>query len=83
MSEPTELSPAFEPSEPPSGELPEGQLLVQSVDLDAQGVARKPDGKVVFIDHIRIFCERFFFKFNFFISVNSINFFYRKFIQNP
>lgn len=51
MSEPTELSPAFEPSEPsPGAALPEGHLLVQSVDLDAQGVARKPDGKVVFID---------------------------------
>jgi len=31
-------------------ELPEGWLEVTSMDLDAQGVARKPDGKVVFID---------------------------------
>lgn len=30
--------------------LPEGWLEIQSMDLDAQGVARKPDGKVVFID---------------------------------
>ena len=50
MSEPNELSPAFEPSEQSRDALPEGQLLVQSLDLDAQGVARKPDGKVVFID---------------------------------
>ena len=50
MSEPNELSPSFEPSEQSQDALPEGQLLVQSLDLDAQGVARKPDGKVVFID---------------------------------
>jgi 23S rRNA (uracil1939-C5)-methyltransferase len=30
--------------------LPEGWLRVRSLDLDAQGVANKPDGKVVFID---------------------------------
>ena len=30
--------------------LPEGWLKVKSLDLDAQGVAHKPDGKVVFID---------------------------------
>lgn len=30
--------------------LPEGWLEILSMDLDAQGVARKPDGKVVFID---------------------------------
>jgi len=30
--------------------LPEGWLEITSMDLDAQGVARKPDGKVVFID---------------------------------
>jgi 23S rRNA (uracil1939-C5)-methyltransferase len=30
--------------------LPEGQLLVKSLDLEAQGVAHRPDGKVVFID---------------------------------
>jgi 23S rRNA (uracil1939-C5)-methyltransferase len=38
--------------EAPSGspEMPEGWLQVQSMDLDAQGVARRPDGKVVFID---------------------------------
>ncbi|MFT3815009.1 MAG: 23S rRNA (uracil(1939)-C(5))-methyltransferase RlmD [Acidovorax sp.] len=30
--------------------LPNGWLDVTSMDMDAQGVARKPDGKVVFID---------------------------------
>ncbi len=30
--------------------LPEGWLRVQSLDLEAQGVAHRPDGKVVFID---------------------------------
>ena len=50
MSESKDKSP-----DTPSGlsmapELPDGHLLVQALDLDAQGVARKPDGKVVFID---------------------------------
>jgi 23S rRNA (uracil1939-C5)-methyltransferase len=30
--------------------LPEGWLEVDALDIEAQGVARKPDGKVVFID---------------------------------
>ncbi len=30
--------------------LPEGWLSVDALDIEAQGVARKPDGKVVFID---------------------------------
>lgn len=30
--------------------LPEGWLKVDALDIEAQGVARKPDGKVVFID---------------------------------
>eukprot|EP01041_Mallomonas_annulata_P016662 gene16662-34681_t len=51
MSEPKELSPSFEPTEQNSqSDLPEGWLHVQSMDLDSQGVARKPDGKVVFIE---------------------------------
>ena len=50
MSEPKELSPALEPSTQDTPDLPEGWLQVQSMDLDAQGVARRPDGKVVFID---------------------------------
>jgi len=31
-------------------ELPEGWLRVRSLDMDAQGIARRPDGKVVFIE---------------------------------
>ena len=31
-------------------DLPEGWLRVRSLDMDAQGIARKPDGKVVFIE---------------------------------
>jgi len=30
--------------------LPDGWLAVESLDIDAQGIARRPDGKVVFID---------------------------------
>lgn len=30
--------------------LPDGQLAIESLDIDAQGVARRPDGKVVFVD---------------------------------
>jgi 23S rRNA (uracil1939-C5)-methyltransferase len=38
------------PSELVPAVLPEGWLLVKSLDLDAQGVAHRSDGKVVFID---------------------------------
>jgi 23S rRNA (uracil1939-C5)-methyltransferase len=34
----------------PSAGLPEGQLFVESLDIEAQGIAHRPDGKVVFID---------------------------------
>ena len=34
----------------PEKALPDGWLRVKSLDLEAQGVAHKPDGKVVFID---------------------------------
>ena len=30
--------------------LPDGWLKVDALDIDAQGVARRPDGKVVFIE---------------------------------
>src|SRR6476620_2851557 len=30
--------------------LPEGWLEIESIDIEAQGVARRPDGKVVFVD---------------------------------
>ncbi|WP_313076982.1 23S rRNA (uracil(1939)-C(5))-methyltransferase RlmD [Melaminivora sp.] len=43
-------SPPAVPAAPPARELPAGWLEVTSMDLDAQGVARRPDGKVVFID---------------------------------
>jgi 23S rRNA (uracil1939-C5)-methyltransferase len=33
-----------------SAALPEGWLAVESLDIDAQGIARRPDGKVVFIE---------------------------------
>ncbi len=34
----------------PDGQLPLGQFRVDAMDIDAQGIARKPDGKVVFIE---------------------------------
>lgn len=34
----------------PSAGLPQGQLFVESLDIEAQGIAHRPDGKVVFID---------------------------------
>ena len=34
----------------PRAALPDGWLAVESLDIDAQGIARRPDGKVVFID---------------------------------
>ncbi|WP_374408211.1 23S rRNA (uracil(1939)-C(5))-methyltransferase RlmD [Hydrogenophaga sp.] len=34
----------------PSAGLPEGHLFVESLDIEAQGIAHRPDGKVVFID---------------------------------
>ncbi len=43
---PTECTPIL----PTEEQLPEGWLLVKSLDLEAQGVAHKPDGKVVFIE---------------------------------
>ena len=33
-----------------SADLPEGWLRVGSLDMEAQGIARRPDGKVVFIE---------------------------------
>jgi 23S rRNA (uracil1939-C5)-methyltransferase len=34
----------------PNAQLPDGWLAVKSLDLEAQGVAHRPDGKVVFIE---------------------------------
>ncbi len=39
---------SFESENKPA--LPEGWLEVEALDIEAQGVARRPDGKVVFID---------------------------------
>ncbi|MCU0924734.1 MAG: 23S rRNA (uracil(1939)-C(5))-methyltransferase RlmD [Hydrogenophaga sp.] len=36
--------------DPAAPVLPEGWLAVESLDIDAQGIARRPDGKVVFIE---------------------------------
>ena len=38
------------PDTPTSDDLPEGWLRVGALDMDAQGIARRPDGKVVFIE---------------------------------
>ncbi len=35
---------------PPSAGLPDDQLFIESLDIEAQGIAHRPDGKVVFID---------------------------------
>jgi 23S rRNA (uracil1939-C5)-methyltransferase len=48
MTERTEL--AISPDTAPHGTLPEGWLAVKSLDLEAQGVAHRADGKVVFIE---------------------------------
>ena len=42
------LQPPVTPSA--SADLPPGWLAIESLDLEAQGVARRPDGKVVFVD---------------------------------
>lgn len=55
MSDPTDNTATLQISElpapaPGATDLPPGWLEVTSMDMDAQGVARRPDGKVVFID---------------------------------
>ena len=35
---------------PPDPKLPPGWLRVDALDIEAQGIARRPDGKVVFIE---------------------------------
>ncbi len=34
----------------PSAALPEGWLAIESLDIEAQGIAHRPDGKVVFVE---------------------------------
>lgn len=43
-------SPEHHPHTNPSVCLPEGWLAVESLDIEAQGIAHRPDGKVVFIE---------------------------------
>jgi 23S rRNA (uracil1939-C5)-methyltransferase len=43
-------SPETAPETPHDDSLPPGWLRVESLDIDAQGIAHKPDGKVVFIE---------------------------------
>jgi len=55
VSEPTltdDPSIGLQPSDSTSAsaDLPPGWLAIESLDLEAQGVARRPDGKVVFVD---------------------------------
>ncbi len=44
------MNPEAAPSPDVTPDLPPDWLRVESMDLDAQGIARRPDGKVVFID---------------------------------
>jgi len=48
MSEPQDI-PQIDHEFPPE-DLPEGWLRVRALDMEAQGIARRPDGKVVFIE---------------------------------
>ena len=41
---------ATQPETPHVDSLPPGWLCVESLDIEAQGIARRPDGKVVFIE---------------------------------
>ncbi len=43
-------SPETAPETPHDDSLPPGWLRVESLDIEAQGIAHKPDGKVVFIE---------------------------------
>ena len=47
ISSPSDLTDAQNPAD---HQLPEGWLRVNALDIDAQGIARRPDGKVVFIE---------------------------------
>ena len=47
ISSPSDLTDSQNPAD---HHLPEGWLRVNALDIDAQGIARRPDGKVVFIE---------------------------------
>ncbi len=44
------LTGALQTISPSADQSPDGRLLVESLDLEAQGVAHRSDGKVVFVD---------------------------------
>ena len=44
------MNPEVAPASETAGDWPADWLHIDSMDLDAQGIARRPDGKVVFID---------------------------------
>ncbi|MEZ5646993.1 MAG: 23S rRNA (uracil(1939)-C(5))-methyltransferase RlmD [Burkholderiaceae bacterium] len=47
MSQDSPISPDFVS---PSADLPDGQLFIESLDIEAQGIAHRTDGKVVFVE---------------------------------
>jgi len=50
MSQDSPTQPDLTPHASPSASLPDGQLFIESLDIEAQGIAHRPDGKVVFVD---------------------------------
>jgi len=50
ISIPTPPEPLEQPAHAGDSDLPEGWLRVTALDMEAQGIARRPDGKVVFIE---------------------------------
>lgn len=50
MSHDSPTHPTSPTSSSPSAVLPEGRLFIESLDIEAQGIAHRPDGKVVFVD---------------------------------
>ena len=50
MSQDSPTQQDLTPPASPSASLPDGQLFIESLDIEAQGIAHRPDGKVVFVD---------------------------------
>ena len=44
------MNPESDAAAPAATDLPEGWLRIESLDIEAQGVAHRPDGKVVFVE---------------------------------